>query len=119
MRSLTSWFLALISSAAIAASPDHGLEALFSAKKPWQFPKLESSPELKTAIDQATQDYRTVDARLKLRSSGIYHDPQRGLVFLTFEIAPDSPVFMTDFFLVYIYDPSAHHMLGHVRINMA
>jgi hypothetical protein len=110
---------ALLGVALIAASPPKDLNRLFSAKPPWEFPKLPSSAELERAARDAIRNYRTVQPEVKVSLTGIYHDPGHRLAFLTFGIAKDSPVFETDFFLVYVYDRSAHRLLGHVFINMA
>jgi hypothetical protein len=95
------------------------LKALFAAKSPWQFPELKRTPDLTVAIESAIRDYHAVDANLKLHPANIYHDPEQRLVFLTFGIAEDSPVERTDFYLVYVYEPSSRRLLGHVHINMA
>ena len=110
---------ALLGVTLIAASPPKDLNRLFSSKPPWEFPKLPSSPELEQAARDAIRQYRTVQPEVKVSFTAIYHDPRRNLAFLTFDIAKDSPVIETDFFLVYIYDRSTHRLLGHVFINMA
>jgi hypothetical protein len=103
----------------IAASPPNDLNRLCSTKQPWEFPQLQSSRELEQAARDAIRNYRTVDSKVKISLTRIYHDPRRNLAFLTFGIAKDSPVYETDFYLVYVYDRSTHRLLGHVFVNMA
>jgi len=112
-------FIALLALAFVAASPSRDFQHLFSHKSPWEFPRLAAHPELDRAIRDAIRDYRRVQPEVKVSFTGSYHDPSRHLAFLTFGIAKDSPIFETDFFLVYIYDRSTRRLLGHVFINMA
>ena len=68
---------------------------------------------------QAEQDYRTVEPRLKLHHVNTFEDSQRHLLFLAFLIAQDSPVYRTDFYLVYVYDRSHQRFVGRVHMPMA
>ena len=119
LHRLTRASLAMLLGFAVLGSAPRDLNRLFSKKPPWEFPRLQSSPELEHAVKDAIRDYRTRQPELKMLHTGIYHDPRRGLAYLTFGIAKDSPVFETDLFLVYVYDRTTHRLVGHVFINMA
>jgi hypothetical protein len=94
-------------------------KVFFAAKPPWSYPVAKDTGDLAKLAQEAQQDYRTVEPRLKLQRVNTFEDSEHHLLFLAFEIAQDSPVYRTDFYLVYVYDRSHQRFVGRVHIPMA
>ena len=121
-----SLFFAIVffvnSASAADASPSAlqtDFRVFFAAKRPWDYPVAKDTGGLAKRAQEAQQDYRRVEPRLKLQHVNTFEDSQRHLLFLAFEIAQDSPVYRTDFYLVYVYDRSHRRFVGRVHIPMA
>src|SRR5713101_2092861 len=103
--SLFSAIVFFVDSASAADSSSSALQTdfrvFFAAKPPWDYPVAKDTSDLAKLAEQARQDYRMVDPRLKLQHVNTFEDSQRHLLFFAFEIAQGSPVYRTDFYRVY------------------
>ena len=110
------------SASAADASPstlETDFKVFFAAKRPWDYPVAKDTGDLAKLAKEAQRDYRTLEPRVKLQHVNTFEDSQRHLLFLAFEIAQGSPVYRTDFYLVYVYDRSHQRFVGRVHIPMA